>query len=72
MGEGTVVVHDFSEKVLMYLRKWWINHILVDDMKYKPLFADRIEPSLFSSIPLYPFEQLNQTLCPLRIYHVHM
>ena len=38
--EGTVVVHDFSDTVLGYLREWWINHILVDDMRYKSLFSD--------------------------------
>jgi len=39
--EGAVVVHDFSETVLMYLREWWINHILIDDMKFKPLLSDK-------------------------------
>jgi hemerythrin-like metal-binding protein len=37
--EGEMVVHDFSETVRRYLRDWWINHILTDDMKYKSLFA---------------------------------
>jgi hemerythrin-like metal-binding protein len=39
--EGTVVVHDFSETVLAYLRAWWIQHIQVDDMKYKSLFIGK-------------------------------
>ncbi len=38
--EGTVVVHDFSDTVLAFLRQWWINHILRDDMGYKSLFSD--------------------------------
>jgi len=25
----------------MYLREWWINHILIDDMKFKPLLSDK-------------------------------
>jgi hemerythrin len=40
--EGTLVVLDFSESVLLYLRQWWINHILIDDMKYKSFFADKV------------------------------
>jgi hemerythrin len=39
--EGATVVHDFSDTVRTYLREWWINHILVDDMKYKPILADK-------------------------------
>ena len=39
--EGKVVVHDFSETVLAYLREWWLNHILDDDMKCKPAFLGK-------------------------------
>ena len=39
--EGTVVVDNFSESLLMYLREWWVDHILIDDMKYKSFFADQ-------------------------------
>ncbi len=39
--EGNVVVHDFSDAVLEYLREWWVDHILIDDMKYKPFFAEK-------------------------------
>jgi|TARA_Y100000310_G_scaffold295298_1_gene326496 hemerythrin len=39
--EDTVVVHDFSDSILTYLRDWWTNHILIDDMKYKSFFADQ-------------------------------
>ncbi|HJN50975.1 MAG: bacteriohemerythrin [Pseudomonadales bacterium] len=39
--EGTVVIENFSDSVLTYLREWWVNHILVDDMKYKSFFAEK-------------------------------
>jgi hemerythrin-like metal-binding protein len=42
--EGKVVVHDFSETILEYLRDWWVNHILVSDMKCKPWFTGEKKP----------------------------
>jgi len=39
--EGTLVVQNFSESVLVYLREWWVNHILVDDMQYKSFFDSK-------------------------------
>jgi len=28
-------------EIFSYLRSWWMNHILTDDMKYKQFFYDR-------------------------------
>lgn len=39
--EGTVVIQNFSDSLLIYLREWWLNHILVDDMKYKSFFEEK-------------------------------
>jgi len=39
--EGTLVVHGFSETIRTYLREWWINHILDEDMKYKSLLESK-------------------------------
>lgn len=35
--EGSVVIDNFSDTVLRYLRDWWVNHILSEDMKLKPI-----------------------------------
>ena len=32
---------DLSPKLLDYLNHWWINHILKEDMQYKPFFESR-------------------------------
>jgi len=29
------------DELLVYLRNWWVGHILVEDMKYKQFFADK-------------------------------
>jgi len=29
------------ESILIYLEDWWINHILKEDMAYKPFFKDK-------------------------------
>ncbi len=41
------IVQDFRknrsfdrEEVLLFLRDWWINHILKEDMQYRPLLAE--------------------------------
>jgi len=33
-------VDQLPEAVLVYLRYWWLSHILVEDMKYKELLQD--------------------------------
>lgn len=29
------------DKLLRFLKEWWLNHILEEDMKYKPYFAEK-------------------------------
>jgi hemerythrin len=33
-------VDDVPDTLLVFLRFWWIDHILVEDMKYKYFFQD--------------------------------
>lgn len=32
-------INDLPDTVLVYLRYWWLNHVLVEDMKYKELLS---------------------------------
>lgn len=40
-SDGRLQVERIPESILIYLREWWINHILIDDMKYKSFFSDK-------------------------------
>ena len=40
-AEGRMQVDGIPESILIYLREWWINHILIDDMRYKQFFDDK-------------------------------
>lgn len=40
-ADGRLQVDRIPESILIYLREWWINHILIDDMSYKAFFADK-------------------------------
>ena len=30
------------DEILTFLKKWWVDHILISDMKYKSLFSEKI------------------------------
>lgn len=32
---------DMPTDLLNYLKQWWTNHILIEDMKYKPFFEEK-------------------------------
>jgi len=40
-SEGRRQVDTVPESILLFLRDWWANHILIDDMRYKSFFKDK-------------------------------
>ncbi len=30
------------DEILSFLKKWWVNHILISDMKYKSFFSEKV------------------------------
>lgn len=40
-SDGRLQVESIPQSILIYLRQWWIDHILKDDMAYKSFFKDK-------------------------------
>ena len=42
-ADGRLQASNIPASILIYLREWWINHILIDDMKYKSFLREKME-----------------------------